>query len=55
MQTRVLNYLIETNSVFGTTIDGAERTLDFLKKKTPLIFKSKHGNYEKTFVSFIEL
>ena len=33
MQTRVLNYLIETNSIFGTTIDGAERTLDFLKKK----------------------
>lgn len=55
MQTRVLNYLIETNSIFGTTIDGAERTLDFLKKKTPLIFKSKHGNYEKTFFSFIEL
>ena len=33
MQTRVLNYLIETNLIFGTTIDGAERTLDFIKKK----------------------
>lgn len=51
MQTRVLNYLIETNLIFGTTIDGAERTLDFIikRKKTPLILNRNMGTMKKHF------
>ena len=49
IQTRVLNYLIETNLIFGTTIDGAERTLDFIKKKTPLILNRNMVTMKKHF------